>query len=123
MVNLQGGGNVMSFNINSVSSAASAQAAANRPTRPTPSTHAASGADSAVHVDTFPSSPPPEVHDAMAVAAQSYDKLQQAGKQLSFQVNDATGKLTVEVHDLSGNLLFTVPASKALDIAGGGSLE
>ena len=113
----------MSFNINSVASAASAQSAASRPTRPTPTTHAASGADAAVHVDTFPSSPPPEVHDAMAVAAQSYDKLQKAGKELSFQVDDRTGKLTVEVHDLSGNLLFTVPASKALDIAGGGSLE
>jgi hypothetical protein len=42
---------------------------------------------------------------------------------LHFKVDDATGKLIVEVHDLHGNLLFTVPASKALDFAGGGSLD
>jgi hypothetical protein len=113
----------MSFNINSVGTAAAAQAAGSQPSRPAPSTHASGAVDSAVHVDTFPSSPPPEVHDAMAVAAQSYEKLQKAGRQLSFQVNDATGKLTVEVHDLQGNLLFTVPASKALEVAAGGSLE
>jgi hypothetical protein len=28
----------------------------------------------------------------------------------------------VEIHDLHGNLLFQVPASTALDVAGGGSL-
>jgi hypothetical protein len=27
------------------------------------------------------------------------------------------------VHDTHGNLLFSVPASKALDVAAGGSLE
>jgi hypothetical protein len=29
----------------------------------------------------------------------------------------------VEVHDTHGNVLFTVPSSKVLDIAGGGSLQ
>jgi uncharacterized FlaG/YvyC family protein len=114
----------MSFNINSVPSAAAAQAAASQVSRAAPAASAASQPDdSAVHVDMIPSSPPPEVHDAMGVAADSYEKLRQANRHLSFQVDDRTGKLTVEVHDLNGNLLFTVPASKALDIAGGGSLD
>jgi hypothetical protein len=113
----------MSFNIHPVGPAAGAaptsHASRNAPAAPAKS----DTVDSAVHVDTFPSSPPPEVHDAIGVAAQSYDRLQQAGRAMSFKVNDATGKLTVEVHDLKGNLLFTVPASKALEVAAGGSLD
>ena len=112
----------MSFDINSVAPAASA-AAANQVSRATEARAPSVAPDAAVHVDMSSSSPPPEVHDAIAVAAQSYTRLQQANRQLSFQIDDRTGKLTVEVHDLKGNLLFTVPAAKALDIAGGGSLE
>ena len=76
-----------------------------------------------VKVDMIPSSPPPEVQEAMGVAAQSYDKLHASGRGLHFKVDDATGKLIVEVHDLHGKLMFTVPASKALDIASGGALD
>ena len=80
-------------------------------------------AQDSVTVDTIPSSPPPEVHEAMGVAAQAYDKLQDQGRQMRFKVNEGTGKLVVEVHDLHGQLLFQVPASKALDVASGGSLD
>jgi uncharacterized FlaG/YvyC family protein len=80
-------------------------------------------ASESVTVDTIPSSPPPEVHEAMGVAAQAYDSLQDQGRQMRFKVNEDTGKLVVEVHDLHGNLLFQVPSSKALDVAGGGSLD
>jgi hypothetical protein len=119
----------MSFNIPSVASAASTAAA--RPGTPvsgTASTGPArpSAVDKAVNVDistAIPASPPQEVHDAMAVASQSYHRLATQNRQLQFRIDDGTGKLTVEVHDLQGNLLFTVPAHKALDIAGGGSLE
>ena len=82
---------------------------------------AAHAADT-VTVDTIPASPPPEVQAAMGVAAQAYDSLQASGKGLHFKVDEATGKLTVEVHDVHGNLLFQVPASTALDVAAGGSL-
>ncbi|HEX4672702.1 MAG TPA: hypothetical protein VH279_10565 [Solirubrobacteraceae bacterium] len=80
-------------------------------------------AQDSVTVDTIPSSPPPEVHEAMGVAAQAYDKLQAQGREMRFKVNQGTGKLVVEVHDLHGQLLFQVPASKALDVAGGASLD
>ena len=80
-------------------------------------------AQDSVTVDTIPSSPPPEVHEAMGVAAQAYDKLQAQGQEMRFKVNPGTGKLVVEVHDLHGTLLFQVPASKALDVASGGSLD
>ena len=73
-------------------------------------------------VDTIPASPPDEVHDAIGVANQAYHNLQAAGSELRFKVNEATGKLSVEVHDVHGNLMFTVPASTVLDVASGGSL-
>ena len=85
-------------------------------------TSSATTSDS-VKVDMIPSSPPPEVQDAMGVAAQSYEKLQASSRGLHFKVDDATGKVIVEVHDPHGKLLFTVPAQKALDIAGGGSFD
>jgi hypothetical protein len=75
-----------------------------------------------VTVDTIPASPPPEVQDAMGVAAQAYDNLKASGSEMRFKVNESTGKLSVEVHDTHGNLLFTVPSSTVLDVASGGSL-
>jgi uncharacterized FlaG/YvyC family protein len=89
----------------------------------THNTAPSNAAQDSVTVDTIPSSPPPEVHEAMGVAAQAYDKLQDQGRQMRFKVNEGTGKLVVEVHDLHGQLLFQVPASKALDVASGGSLD
>jgi hypothetical protein len=72
-----------------------------------------------VTVDTIPASPPPEVHEAMGVANQAYHDLQAKGSELRFKINESTGKLSVEVHDVHGNLMFTVPASTALDVASG----
>jgi len=92
-------------------------------TQKTYNTAPSNAAQDSVTVDTIPSSPPPEVHEAMGVAAQAYDKLQAEGRQMRFKVNEGTGKLVVEVHDLHGKLLFQVPASKALDVASGGSLD
>jgi hypothetical protein len=83
---------------------------------------AAHAADT-VTVDTIPASPPSEVQDAIGVANQAYHNLQAEGSELRFKVNESTGKLTVEVHDTGGNLLFTVPASTVLDVASGQPLS
>jgi len=85
--------------------------------------HSARPATSPQAAATIPASPPPEVCDAIAVARQAYEKLQQAGRRLSFEVDDRTGTLSIEVHDLEGNFLFTLSPSEFLDIAGGGPLE
>ncbi len=73
-------------------------------------------------IDTVPAAPPGEVHDAIGVANQAYHDLQASARELRFRVGEATGALSVEVHDVDGNLLFTVPASTVLDVASGGSL-
>jgi len=110
----------MSFDIAPVGRTPGTAPAATERTHHTAPSNAA---QDSVTVDTIPSSPPPEVHEAMGVAAQAYDKLQAEGRQMRFKVNEGTGKLVVEVHDLHGQLLFQVPASKALDVASGGSLD
>ena len=111
----------MSFDIGSVgrTPAASPAAGSSRPAAaPSPSAHEAD----TVTVDTIPASPPDEVHDAIGVANQAYHNLKASGSELRFKVNEATGKLSVEVHDVHGNLMFTVPAITALDVASGASL-
>jgi hypothetical protein len=108
----------MSFDIGSVGrTPAPTPTQGARSSAATPS-QAAQASDT-VTVDTIPASPPPEVQDAIGVANQAYHNLQAGGSELRFKVNEATGKLTVEVHDTHGNLLFTVPASTALDVASG----
>jgi uncharacterized FlaG/YvyC family protein len=114
----------MNFNIASVGAAAAKpvapSGAGNRTERAAPASRTD---EDSVKVDTFPGSPPPEVHDAMAVAASAYEKLQSQDRELSFQIDDRTGKLHIAVHNLRGEVLFTVPPSKALDVAAGGSLD
>jgi hypothetical protein len=112
----------MSFDISSVGrmpAAAPASTGRSSNAAPAPSAHTTDP----VTVDTFPASPPPEVHDAIGVANHAYENLKASGQELHFKINEATGKLTVEVHDTHGNLLFTVPSSKVLDGASGGSLQ
>lgn len=108
----------MSFDIGSVGrTPAPASTQTTRTSAPGPVQTTGSG--DTVTVDTIPASPPQEVQDAMGVANQAYHNLQASGSELRFKVNEATGKVSVEVHDVHGNLLFTVPASTALDVASG----
>ncbi|HYZ81660.1 MAG TPA: hypothetical protein VE571_10345 [Solirubrobacteraceae bacterium] len=112
----------MSFDIAPIGRTPGTAPAGAEKTQSTAPSHAVQASDS-VTVDTIPASPPPEVHEAMGVAAEAYDRLQDEGRQMRFKINEGTGKLVVEVHDLHGNLLFSVPSSKALEVASGGSLD
>jgi uncharacterized FlaG/YvyC family protein len=112
----------MSFDITSVARTAAAV--------PPPAGQAAKVAATAsahesdpVTVDTIPASPPPEVHQAMDVADQAYKNLKANGSAVTFKIDEATGKLQIEVHDTHGNVLFTLPPHKLLDVAEGGSLQ
>jgi hypothetical protein len=111
----------MSFDIGSVGGTPAAAAAPKSQRSTAVPSSSVESADT-VTVDTIPASPPDEVHDAIGVANQAYHNLQANGTELRFKVNEATGKLSVEVHDVHGNLLFTVPTSTVLDVASGGSL-
>ena len=113
----------MSFDIAPVGGTPSAaQTSSSKATAPAAPAQPARTTDG-VTVDTIPATPPPEVHEAMAIANNVYENLKANGRGMHFRVDEATGRLIVEVHDLHGNLLFSVPPSKALAIAGGESLD
>jgi uncharacterized protein YlxW (UPF0749 family) len=84
---------------------------------------AAQPASESVTVDTMPSSPPPEVLDAIGAAAKAYDRLTANGVQLHFHVDDETGKVAVHVYDTQGSVLGTLAPSQVLDLATTGAFE
>ena len=71
----------------------------------------------------IPDSPPPEVLDAMGAAGDAYDRLKTAGRRLHFETDEVTGRLTVQLLDPDGNVVTTLPPSKVLDLAAGGTLD
>lgn len=117
----------MSFNISSVPGSYARMA----PIQGAGATKKADAGKSAASTDAvtvalsggIPASPPDEVLDAMGVAANAHDQLAAEDRGLSFKVDEKTGKVVVTVRDSNGKELFTVPASKALDIAAGGNLD
>ncbi len=116
----------MSFDISPIGVTVAAQSAdtSSAPGAAQPSAQTSpSDTDAAVSVEVnaIPSVPPAEVHQAISVAAGSYQRLQAAGRQLRFSLEAGSGALTVKLQDLSGNTVSTISASEALRIAGGGN--
>jgi FlaG protein len=66
--------------------------------------------------------PPREVLDAVEVAAGRVDQLAMENRELHFEMDKETGRVIVEVRDLEGNVLRTIPPSKALDVMSGAAL-
>lgn len=73
--------------------------------------------------DDIPASPPAEVLDAMGAAADAYDRLKTAGRRLHFETDPSTGRVTVQVLDGDGRVITTLPPSRVLDLADGGTLD
>jgi hypothetical protein len=67
--------------------------------------------------------PPDELLEDMGVAAEVYERLAARGRELRFRLDPATGRVTVEVRDLDGRLLYSIAPSRALDIASGEDLD
>ena len=86
----------------------------------TPAGHPATAAPGSAAI---PDSPPPEVLEAMGAAAHAYDRLKTAGRRLHFETDAVTGRVTVQLLDPDGNVVTTLPPSKVLDLASGGTLD
>ncbi len=67
--------------------------------------------------------PPDELLEDMGVAAEVYERLAARGRELRFRLDPPTGRVTVEVRDLDGRLLYSIAPSRALDIASGEDLD
>jgi uncharacterized FlaG/YvyC family protein len=112
----------MSFEVPPVSSTSSVPAAA--PVERTDKPQAANGKDvDAVQLDMIPSSPPEELYDQIDAAASRVDELKAEGRELHFAFDDKTKRVQIEVRDLGGNVLRTIPPSKALSVAKGDKLD
>ena len=78
--------------------------------------------DAAVNVSTLPASPPPVVLEDMHAAARVAAELRAQGRELHFETT-AQGRVVVQVRDLDGNVIRTIPPAKALEVASGAPLE
>jgi flagellar protein FlaG len=83
---------------------------------------ASSDPAAAVTVDTLPASPPDEVLEAMSDAAKVAEKLYSQERELHFEPVGG-GRVVVQVRDLDGNVLRTIPPTGALDVASGKPLD
>jgi flagellar protein FlaG len=78
--------------------------------------------DAAVNVSTLPASPPPAVLEDVHAAARVYQELRSQQRELHFEVNPGGG-VAVQVRDLDGNVIRTIPARQALEVASGAPLD
>lgn len=72
-----------------------------------------------VAVISLPPSPPPEVLDEVAAARDRAAELAAANRELHFRKDEATGRVIVQVRDLAGNVIRTIPPSEALAVMSG----
>jgi flagellar protein FlaG len=82
----------------------------------------AASLEAAVNVETLPASPPPSVLEDMHAAARVAAELRAQGRELHFEPH-AHGRVVVQVRDLDGNVIRTIPPAKALEVAAGGKLD
>ncbi|HET8673490.1 MAG TPA: flagellar protein FlaG [Thermoleophilaceae bacterium] len=111
----------MSFEVPPVSSSAPVAAS---PAARTDEPQAANRKDSvAVEVDMIPGSPPPELHDEIDAASKRVDELRADGREVHFSFDRESQRVEIQVRDLNGNVLRTIPPSKALHVVSGGKLD
>jgi flagellar protein FlaG len=78
--------------------------------------------DAAVNVSTIPASPPATVLEDMHAAARVAEELRAQKRELHFETTP-NGRVVVQVRDLDGNVIRTIPPGRALDIASGAPLK
>jgi flagellar protein FlaG len=78
----------------------------------------AASVDEAI-ADVIGSTPPADVSEQVGAAAAVADELRASNRELHFSKDTTTGRIVVEVRDLDGNVLKTIPPSKALAIMSG----
>ena len=88
-----------------------------------PQSGAAAGGAEEVRLDTIASSPPVELHGEVDRAAERVDELRAEGRELHFEYDEDAGRVQIQVRDLDGNVLRTIPPSKALSVISGGKLD
>ena len=70
-----------------------------------------------VRSDDIPASPPPEVLDAIAAAHAACERLEASGRHVRFNLDEASGRLALELTDARGTRLRRLSPRAVLDLA------
>ena len=70
----------------------------------------------------IPASPPAEVLDAVGAAAARAAELRSQNRELHFEKDEHSGRVIIQVRDLAGNVIRTIPPSSALEIMSGAAI-
>ena len=75
--------------------------------------------ESGTIVGDVPPAPTPEARELVAKAADVVQKMHENNRELHFSTDESTNRVVIEVRDLDGNVIKTIPPAKALDIMSG----
>jgi len=73
-------------------------------------------------VGDVPPAPTPEARELVAKAAEVVEALHKSNRELHFSRDEESNRVIIQVRDLEGNVIKTIPPSKALDVMSGGEL-
>jgi flagellar protein FlaG len=73
-------------------------------------------------VGEVPPAPTPEAREMVDKAAERVQELAQQNRELHFSRDESSNRVVIEVRDLEGNVLKTIPPAKALDVMSGAEL-
>jgi len=84
--------------------------------------HASAALKAAFQVDLtelVPAAPPVELQKEVQFAAQRAAQMAADDRELHFTLDEETGRVVVQVRDLDGSVIRTIPGSSALDVMAG----
>ena len=73
-------------------------------------------------VGEVPPAPTAEAREMVDRAAERVEQLHADDRELHFSREEGTNRVIIEVRDLDGNVIKTIPPSKALDVMSGAEL-
>ncbi len=69
--------------------------------------------------DSIPDGPPPQVMDAIALAAAVYERMAADGREVRFETDPNSGRLVISLRDARGAALAHLSACDVVDLAAG----
>ena len=73
-------------------------------------------------VGDVPPAPTPEARELVAKAAEVVEQMRKNNRELHFSRDEDSNRVVIEVRDLDGKVLKTIPPSQALNVMAGGEL-
>jgi hypothetical protein len=95
--------------------------AVEQPAQPSWRTQPKDVVESGTIVGEVPPAPTPEARELVAKAAEVVQKMHDSNRELHFTKDETTNRVIIQVRDLDGNVLKTIPPKSALDFLTGDS--